>query len=110
MSSANIQLWTHYDAVDNLLVHIRGRKRVVLFPPTQATNLYLPLAPNSSSSPVVDIDRPDLTRFPRFARAQAKALECVLLPGDILFIPGLTLHSHYGGLHMFVCSVLVSQC
>jgi len=93
LSSAGCQLWTHYDAVDNFLMHIRGRKRVVLFPPDQAENLYLPLAANSSSSPVLDIDNPDLARFPRFAKARQCAMEGILEPGDVLFLPAMWFHN-----------------
>lgn len=52
---------------DNLLVHAGpGRKRVVLFAPSDAPCLYVA----SSSSAVVDIDAPDLQRFPRFAHTR----------------------------------------
>lgn len=37
-------------------------------------------------SEVLDIDSPDLERFPEFVKA--RRFECVLEPGDLLFIPG----------------------
>lgn len=37
-------------------------------------------------SEVLDIDSPDLGRFPEFVKA--RRFECVLEPGDLLFIPG----------------------
>lgn len=45
---------------------------------------------NSSGdkSEVLDIVSPDLKRFPEFVKA--KRYECVLEPGDLLFIPGKT--------------------
>ncbi len=43
-----------------------------------------------SSSEVVNIDEPDLHRFPRFAAA--RSLECMLEPGDVLYIPPLWFH------------------
>ena len=42
-SSPALSLWTHYDITDNILCHIQGRKRVLLFPPKHSGNLYLPL-------------------------------------------------------------------
>jgi tRNA wybutosine-synthesizing protein 5 len=92
VSSNDMQLWTHYDVADNLLCHLVGRKRVVLFPPEQSANLYLPLAPNSSSSPVLDIDHLD-PRYPRFADAHKEGIEVILEPGDILFIPAFWFHN-----------------
>ncbi len=39
-------------------------------------------------SEVLDVVSPDLKRFPEFVKA--KRYECVLEPGDLLFIPGKT--------------------
>lgn len=39
----------------------------------------------------MDVEHPDLEKFPRFAEAQS--LACVLEPGDMLFIP--VRHWHY---------------
>ena len=88
-SSARCRLWTHYDVMDNFLFNVIGRKLVTLYPPAQSQNLY----PNGSSSPVVDIDHPDLTRFPNFPLAQAAAIQFVLEPGDTLFLPALWWHN-----------------
>ncbi|ELU09952.1 hypothetical protein CAPTEDRAFT_190856, partial [Capitella teleta] len=41
ISSRKIQLWTHYDVMDNILIVVSGRKRVVLYPPSDALFLYL---------------------------------------------------------------------
>lgn len=38
-------------------------------------------------SEVLDIDCPDLEKYPKFLKAQR--YECILEPGDLLFIPGL---------------------
>ena len=73
--------------MDNLLVQICGHKRVVLFPPCDASLLYL----RGDKSQVVDIDKPDLKHFPLFA--QAHACEALLQPGDVLFIPALWFHN-----------------
>ncbi|XP_064290080.1 tRNA wybutosine-synthesizing protein 5 isoform X2 [Passer domesticus] len=41
ISSAGLQLWTHYDVMDNFLIQVTGRKRVVLYSPRDAPYLYL---------------------------------------------------------------------
>ena len=87
ISSSGTQLWTHYDVMDNILIHIVGRKKVVLFPPTESLNLYM----NGDKSEIINIDNPDFACFPKFKNIQR--YECVLEPGDILFIPALWLHN-----------------
>ncbi|MEQ2181624.1 tRNA wybutosine-synthesizing protein 5 [Goodea atripinnis] len=82
ISSCGLQLWTHYDVMDNLLAQVTGRKRVVLYSPQDALHLYL----NGDKSEVLDIDAPDLKQFPEFVKA--RRYDCVLEPGDLLFIPG----------------------
>lgn len=44
------------------------------------------LNPSGDKSEVLDVDSPDLKLFPEFVKA--KRYECVLEPGDLLFIPG----------------------
>ncbi|XP_042350592.1 tRNA wybutosine-synthesizing protein 5 isoform X2 [Plectropomus leopardus] len=87
ISSCALQLWTHYDVMDNLLAQVTGMKRVVLYSPQDALHLYL----SGDKSEVLDIDCPDLTRFPEFVKA--RRFECVLEPGDVLFIPALWFHN-----------------
>ncbi|XP_051259998.1 tRNA wybutosine-synthesizing protein 5 isoform X2 [Dicentrarchus labrax] len=87
ISSCGLQLWTHYDVMDNLLAQVTGMKRVVLYSPQDALHLYL----SGDKSEVLDIDSPDLKRFPEFVKA--KRYECVLEPGDLLFIPALWFHN-----------------
>ena len=87
MSSAHMQLWTHYDIMDNILCHLHGRKRVLLWRPEDARYLYM----EESSSRVVDVDNPNLEQYPLFPLAQQH--ECFLNSGDVLFIPALWLHN-----------------
>jgi hypothetical protein len=63
------------------LAQITGRKRCVLFSPEDSPALY---------GGSVDPDRPELDRFPRFRNATA--YECVLEPGEMLFMPWLWWH------------------
>ena len=72
--------------MDNILIEVVGRKKVVLFPPTAAPFLYLV----GDKSRVTDIDETDLTKFPNFSKATR--YECVLDAGDVLFIPALWFH------------------
>ena len=73
--------------MDNLLVQVRGKKRVVLFSPADALNLYLV----GDKSSVLDIDSPDLSCYPLFSNATR--YECKLNPGDVLYIPALWFHN-----------------
>uniref|UniRef100_A0A8C4UM16 tRNA-yW synthesizing protein 5 n=1 Tax=Falco tinnunculus TaxID=100819 RepID=A0A8C4UM16_FALTI len=87
ISSAGLQLWTHYDVMDNFLIQVTGKKRVVLYSPRDAPYLYL----SGTKSEVLDVDNPDLQKYPLFVKA--KRYECVLEAGDVLFIPALWFHS-----------------
>ncbi len=46
------------------------------------------LLPEGDKSEVLDVDNPDPEKYPEFAKATR--YECILNPGDILFIPGKT--------------------
>ncbi|XP_019728375.1 tRNA wybutosine-synthesizing protein 5 isoform X2 [Hippocampus comes] len=87
ISSRRLQLWTHYDVMDNLLAQVTGRKRVVLYSPRDALHLYL----TGDKSEVLEIDSPDVNLYPEFVKAVR--YECVLEPGDLLFIPALWFHN-----------------
>ncbi|KAJ9601316.1 hypothetical protein L9F63_000538 [Diploptera punctata] len=87
VGSPGVQLWTHYDVMDNLLIQVVGRKRMVLFSPADALNMYL----TGDKSQVLDIDNPDVEKYPKFL--MAKRYECVMEPGDVLFIPALWFHN-----------------
>ena len=77
----------HHDRDHNLACVIAGRRRFVLFPPEQVVNLYIGPIENPPPLSLVDLEAPDLERFPRFAAALATAVECELEPGEALFIP-----------------------
>ena len=73
--------------MDNLLIQLIGKKRIILFPPSDAPNLYLV----GDKSQVVDLDAPDLTVFPKFS--QTRRYEAILESGEIMFIPALWFHN-----------------
>jgi len=87
IASPGVQLWTHYDVMDNLLIQVKGRKRMALFSPNDALNMYL----IGDKSQVLDIDNPDCKLHPKFILAQR--YECLMEPGDIIFIPALWFHN-----------------
>ncbi|MEN5116603.1 cupin-like domain-containing protein [Luteimonas sp. TWI662] len=85
----------HYDVPDNLAVCAVGQRAFTVFPPEQIDNLYPgPLDPTPGGQVVslVDFDRPDPARHPRFHKALAHAQTALLAPGDAIFIPGMWWH------------------
>jgi len=90
----------HYDVLENIAVVAAGRRRFILFPPGQIANLYVgPIEFTPAGQPVsmVDFERPDFERFPRFAEAIKHARTAVLEPGDAVYIPSAWWH-HVEGL------------
>jgi hypothetical protein len=86
----------HYDVSSNIACVVAGRRRFTLFPPDQIANLYVgPLENTIAGQPtsMVDLEHPDLARFPRFATALDAALVADLGPGDAIFIPSLWWHN-----------------
>jgi hypothetical protein len=87
---------THFDESSNLMVVVAGRRRVTLFPPEQVDNLYLgPLHLTIAGPPVsmVDVAKPDLERYPRYAEAVRHGFHAELEPGDALYIPPIWWHA-----------------
>jgi len=86
----------HWDLPQNLACVVAGRRRFTLFPTDQIANLYVgPLDFTLAGQPIslVDLDSPDLDRFPRFAEALEAAQTAELGPGDALYIPSLWWHA-----------------
>lgn len=85
----------HHDPSENIACVVAGKRRFTLFPPDQVANLYMgpfELTPAGAAISMVDFDKPDLTRFPRFAEAMKHAVVVELEPGDALYIPYLWWH------------------
>ena len=81
----------HWDAMSNFFAQIVGRKRVLIFPPDQSGNVY----PHVQAHPMdsyaeVDVERPDLATYPALARA--RALEVIMHPGEVLWLPSFCWH------------------
>jgi hypothetical protein len=90
-----ITVATHFDLSSNVACVVAGRRRFTLFPPEQLVNLYVgPLEFTLAGPPVsmVDLEAPDLARYPRFAEAWETARTAELGPGDALYIPHMWWH------------------
>lgn len=76
----------HYDpwCSDAILCQIYGRKKVVLYHPSQKEFLY-------QENEFADIENPNLNKFLRFNQAKP-AFSDVLNPGEIIFFPHNWLH------------------
>jgi len=86
----------HFDNTENIACVVGGYRRFTLFPPDQIGNLYpgpLDLTPAGQPISLVDVRKPDLNRFPRFAEALRAAEVAELAPGDAVYIPALWWHN-----------------
>ncbi len=76
----------HWDGLSThaFLMQIHGVKRYWLWPPSETPFLYPdPAVPNTS--PLRDVEHPDLNRYPLAAKARGGTL--TLHPGELLFVP-----------------------
>lgn len=71
----------HHDLTNNFMAQIMGRKRLRLIPPCEIANVYN----DRHCFTQVDARNVDLQRFPAMANAQI--LDCMLEPGELLFLP-----------------------
>lgn len=76
----------HFDSSHNFFVQLYGRKRFILLSPKDSQRTYYPCYSLDylNFSPV-DVERPNLERFPLFR--EATPIEFTVEPGEILFIP-----------------------
>jgi len=82
----------HFDEVNNLLCVLQGAKRVVLFRPSDVVNLY-PASVFERQHAIasrINLLAPDMTRFPRAARAVP--YEVVVGAGNALLLPACWWH------------------
>ncbi|KAI3359666.1 hypothetical protein L3Q82_014050 [Scortum barcoo] len=81
----------HQDPQQNFLAQVVGSKYIRLYSPEDTDKLYPHQSQLLHNTSQVEVENPDLGRFPEFAKAPY--LECVLQPGEVLFIP--VQHWHY---------------
>jgi hypothetical protein len=75
----------HHDPYHNLLSQVVGFKFVRLFAPQHSEHLYPHNEKMHSNTSRVDVMNPDLAAFPLFV--DTPFLDCVLAPGEMLYIP-----------------------
>lgn len=80
----------HRDWADNFLVQLIGTKKVHLAPPSDEHCFYSAHARATSTNVATEFSpvsptSPDLAKYPAFRRA--RIIQCVLEPGDTLFLP-----------------------
>lgn len=79
---------THYDQQHNLYLQIRGAKRFLLFDPKDFAGAYpFPVHHPLDRKARIDLERPDLGEWPRFAALAGRGVEALVEQGDILFMP-----------------------
>lgn len=88
LSSPNVQLWVHYDVMDNVLCQIWGTKRVILWPPSDLQHLSI----KGSSTTLASGDIWTKIFAQDAGYQQSCPVICDLCPGDVLFIPALWFH------------------
>lgn len=71
----------HHDLTNNFMAQVRGRKRVKIVAPQDSASVY---NHHHCFSPV-DMENPDLERFPEWANVDVIDVE--LGPGDLFFLP-----------------------
>ncbi|XP_069097094.1 bifunctional peptidase and arginyl-hydroxylase JMJD5 [Pleurodeles waltl] len=75
----------HQDPQQNFLAQVVGRKYIRLYSPNESENVYPHETSILHNTSQVDVENPDLERFPQFKKTVHQ--ECILSPGQILFIP-----------------------
>ncbi|KAL8707629.1 MAG: hypothetical protein Q9220_007367 [cf. Caloplaca sp. 1 TL-2023] len=87
--SGPVNMWLHYDVMANILCQVIGRKKIALYPPSEAIRFQIP--PGQSSSPIDvfadDSDGRGQIKYPQ------NCIEATLMDGDVIYIPPLWLHS-----------------
>ena len=82
----------HYDGAGThaFLMQVYGRKKFIVYPPSQEAFLY-PSPEKENLSRVNNVEQPDLQRFPLFA--EAVPMTFILEPGELLFVPSHWWHT-----------------
>ena len=84
-SQRGSRLPLHWDRSDNIFAQARGTKEVVCYSPEQSEFLY-PGRGDAQFASQIDLDAPDLERFPEFRNAVPSG-PLQVNAGDLLLIP-----------------------
>jgi len=90
ISPKNLEIWLHYDTLDNVLIQCHGSKEVLLFDPGDAQNLYL-VGDKSYCSGLISNLEQNLLDYPLLGNVTSYS--GILSPGEFLFIPALWFHT-----------------
>ncbi len=85
MGGRGQKTYLHADQPCNLYVQIHGEKKWTMFYPGDSVGLYPEVTNSAYVKSPVDLDNPDLKKFPLFAGARAYTAH--LKPGDVLYVP-----------------------
>lgn len=83
----------HRDPMDGFLFQVIGRKKILMYAPDEASNLYCMQTWNNYQPCWVDPAEPRLDVFPLFENA--KGIEVILHPGELLIQPAGWFHAVY---------------
>ncbi|XP_028411015.1 lysine-specific demethylase 8-like isoform X2 [Dendronephthya gigantea] len=75
----------HHDPYHNLLAQVVGKKYIRIYSTAETDKLYPHDSFLLSNTSQVDIENPDLEKYPLFETADYK--ECILKAGEMLYIP-----------------------
>lgn len=75
----------HFDNKGNFFVQILGKKKFLLFSPSQTDKLYQAHGTEHSHLSRINVFDPDESKFPRYTNAEGA--EVIVKPGDMLYIP-----------------------
>ena len=83
----------HWDGLSThaFLMQIHGLKQYWLWPPDDQACMYPQEGAAWNLSPIRDVENPDLSQYPLFAKARCSTL--VLEPGEMLFCPARWWHT-----------------
>ncbi|CEF98637.1 JmjC domain [Ostreococcus tauri] len=96
MGTAGTVTPCHFDTYDNLLGQVAGYKLVRLYLESDTPYMYRCSSGSGSGRhaqgnfSAVDVENPDLDRFPEFANATP--FDVLLAPGDFVYVPAKTWH------------------
>ncbi len=90
MGPAGTVVPIHFEVRHNFFAQIYGRKKWVIASGNQHDRFYVPSDFSKKNFSPIDINNPDLEKYPKFQ--DTEMLELVLNPGEVLFLPAQWMH------------------